>query len=317
MWQRKQSALIKEEIEILLAPLSVENGLYDLVKESLLKVERGLTTVTNNTQSWPLLPLMVCEAISGHYHKALPVAAASQFLMAAGDVFDDIEDVDSSESLLAKHGSAVATNTATTLLILAERAITRLKIRDVEDDMIVRIMDTVNSYYTTACVGQHLDLSFSPETNITEDTYLKIISMKSASQIECACYVGALLANKNQELVDVFASFGNRLGMAAQIANDIQGVTLKRDLLNPQKTLPAIYALTHTVGETRDRFKQFFNKQSKTVLDTAQIKEQLFLSGAIHYSTIKMELYKQQALDILLEAERAGARIERLKRFLE
>jgi geranylgeranyl diphosphate synthase type I len=317
MWQKKWSDLIKEEIEILLAPLSVENELYDLVKEPLLKVETGLTTTSNNAHFWPLLPLIVCEAISGHYNHAIPVAAAFQFLMAAGDVFDDIEDEDSFESLSTRCGRNVATNVATTLIILAEKAITRLKIRGVEDDMIIRLMDTVNSYYTIACIGQHLDLSLDSINNVTEDNYLKIINMKSASQIECVCYLGALLANTTQELVDIFTSFGNRLGMAAQIANDIQGVILKRDLLNQKETLPAIYALTHTIGETRDRFKQFFSKQSKTMLNTTQMKEQLFISGAIHYSTIKMEFYKQQALDILLEAERAGAKIERLKRFLE
>jgi hypothetical protein len=48
-------------------------------------------------------------------------------MMAAGDVFDDIEDAESTDSLLAKYGPGVAVNAATALIVLAEKAICRLK----------------------------------------------------------------------------------------------------------------------------------------------------------------------------------------------
>ena len=101
---------------------------------------------------------MVSDAISGHYEQAVPAAAAIQLLKAAAEVFDDIEDADSSDSLASRYGLAAATNAATTLIILAEKAIARLKGRGVADDSIIRILDAINSYYTTACAGQHLDL---------------------------------------------------------------------------------------------------------------------------------------------------------------
>ncbi len=314
MWEERQAELLRDEIEALLAPLSIAAGFYGLVKEPLKKARRGLAVESAHTQPWPLLPLMVCEAISGRCEHALPAAAALQLLMAAGDVFDDIEDADSPDSLLTKYGSAVATNVATTLLILAERAITRLEGRGIEDPVIVRIMDTVNSFYTTACAGQHLDLTLAP---VSEDTYLQVIGMKSASQVECACHIGTLLANANQELVDIFAAFGHNLGMASQIANDIRGVTHGSDILKPKITLPVIYALAQTDGEARHQLEAIFVKQAGPILDSTQIKELLFRTGAIHYATVKMEFYKQRALDILSEAEGAGARVERLKSFLK
>ncbi len=317
MREDRQAHLLRCEIDVLLAPLSDSANLYDLVKEPLTKAGRGLAAEGAHERPWPLLPLIVCEAISGHYEHALPVAAALELLMAAGDVFDDVEDADSSESLSARYGSAVATNVATTLLVLAERAITRLEGRGVEDSVIVRVMDAVNSFYTTACAGQHLDISLAPELAVSEDTYLRVTGMKSASQVECACHVGALLANANQELVDIFAAFGHNLGMASQIANDIRGVTHGSDIMKHKITLPIIYALAQTNGQAHNQLESTLVKQSGPPPDSTKIKELLFLTGAIHYATVKMEFYKQRARDILAKAERAGVSMGRLKPFLE
>jgi len=317
MWQERQAEILRDEIEALLAPLSDVADLYALVKEPLTKARRGLATDTAHSRPWPLLSLMVCEAICGYYEHALPAAAAFELLKAAAEVFDDIEDADSSESLSAKYGSAVATNVATTLLILAEKAITRLKERGIEDSVIVRIMDVVNSYYTTACAGQHLDLSLNSEMSVSEDTYFRVTGMKSASQIECACHIGALLAKTKQELVNLFTKFGHDLGVASQITNDIQGVIQGSDIAKSRITLPIIYALTQTDGEAHNQLERAFGKQSESKPNPIQIRDLLFHCGAIYYATIKMEFYKQRALDILSEAERMGARVKRLKLFLE
>ena len=318
MWQERQAELLRGEIEVLLDTLSDTANLYALVKEPLTKGRRGLAAGSARDRPCPLLPLMVCQAISGRYEPALPAAAALQLLMAAGDVFDDIEDADSFESLPARYGSAVATNVATTLLILAERAIARLKGRGVRDCITVRVMDVVNSFYTTACAGQHLDLSFASEMAASEDIYLRVVAMKSASQIECACRIGALLATVDEELIDTFGRFGYNLGMAAQITNDIEGVTKGSDIAKHKITLPVIYALAQTDGETRNQLETAFGKQTgESGPDPSQITDLLFHCGAIHYTMIKMELYKQLALDYLSQTEREGAKVERLRLFLE
>ncbi|MFA5315898.1 MAG: polyprenyl synthetase family protein [Dehalococcoidales bacterium] len=291
-------------------------GFYDMVREPLTRVRRGLAAKTTYDRPWPLLPLMICEAISGHYEYALPAAASLQLLTAAADVFDDIEDADSSESLPARYGSGVATNVATTLLMLAERAITRLKGRGVADDIILRVIDAVNSFYTTACAGQHLDLSLTPETTVSEDRYLTVAYMKSASTVECTCHVAALLATANRGLIDIFTKFGNNLGMASQIANDIHGITHESEIFKRKMTIPVIYALAQTDSEIRNYLESVFRNQSEVVPDTRQIRDLLFRTGAIHYATVKMEFYRQRALDNLSEAEVAGANMERLKLFL-
>jgi geranylgeranyl pyrophosphate synthase len=317
MWQERPSILLGGEIELILGYLSGDPKYRGIVREPLAKSRRGLSTESSQDSPWPLLPLMVCEAINGQYEQALPVAAALQFLICAGDVFDDIEDADCSESMLAKYGSAVATNVATTLIMLAERAITRLKERGVEDNTIIRVIDSINSFYITACSGQHLDLSLGSAEHISEESYLNIICLKSASQIECACHVGALLSTNNQELIYEFSQFGQNLGMATQITNDIQGVITGSDKNENKMSLPVVYALDYERNETSNRLRKISRDLGTQTSDNAFSRELLFSTGAMHYATVKMEYYKQRASDILSNLKMAGVNVERLGVFME
>jgi len=306
--------LLRSEIETLFAPLSDTAGLYEMVKEPLRKISQDLV----HDRAWFLLPLIVSDAICGRWEYALPAGAGLELLKAAAEVFDDIEDADSNESLSAKYGNALANNAASTLLILAERAFTRLKSWGIDSDIVVSLIDTVNSYYTTACLGQHLDLSLTPEEAASEDVYLRVIGMKSASAVECACYTGALLAGANQELIQSFAIFGHNLGMASQIANDIKDVRYLSNIKKRKITLPVIYALAQTNGTTHNLLKMaFYKPTSESVYVPEQIRDLLFSTGAIQYAMIKMELYKQQATDILVRLDCAGIKIEQLQQFLE
>ncbi|MFC1949786.1 polyprenyl synthetase family protein [Chloroflexota bacterium] len=316
MQQERQTELLREGIDGILASLLEEYSLYELGKESVYKIRRGLGVGAEKNKPWSLLPLIVCESIIGHCEHAVPAAVALHLMNTAAEVFDDIEDADSPLTLLSRYNTPVATNIATTLLILAEKAITQLKAKGVEDNVTIGVMDAINSYYTTACIGQHLDLSLSPVEVVSEKVYSKITSMKSASTIECACHVGAILAGADTSVADLFTRFGNNLGMAAQIANDIDGITRGRDITGRRITLPVIYALGQTDGEARNLLEGIFVKQAESEIDLSQISDLLFSSGAVQYSIVQMELYKQKALDVLSEAERAGVNVKQLKEFL-
>lgn len=304
-------------MEDILLLTSGDAGFNKLIEEPLTKTRRGLAADTGTSQPWPLLPLMACESICGHYEQIIPAAASLQLFKAAADVFDDIEDADSPDSLAARYGSDVAVNVATTLLILAERALSRLRRRGIDDNTIIHAIDTINSFYTVACTGQHLDLTLKSRENVSEELYLKIAAMKSASQIKCTCYIGALLATRDKRLMDKFAEFGHELGMASQITNDIQGIINSIDIINRRKTLPVIYALSHKDTEIHNRVETFFLQKSDPVSESQQIKKILFQTGAVHYATVKMEFYKQRAFDILSEIEETGIKTERLKVFLD
>jgi geranylgeranyl pyrophosphate synthase len=316
MLQKELAGLLKDEIENIVSSLDGTASLSSLVREVLSNKRRGLNTEIDRGCLWPLLPLMVSEAICGSGEKSLPAAAGFQFLLAAGDVFDDIQDADSSDSIFAKYGLAMAISVASTLLILGEHSFTRLRSTGANADTIFRTVDTLNSFYTTVCVGQHMDLTEALQQSISEDIYMQIIAMKSAAQIECACLIGALLAGANQNLIDAFASFGRNLGMASQIGNDIQGIVNGKDIVKRKITLPIIYALNLPDKTIHNVLSPIFQKPSIPIRDTEPIKKLLFQSGAVHYATLKMFIYKQKAAEILNNAHTIGINFEKLKMLL-
>lgn len=303
--------------QTILASLLDTVSLYDLTKEALGKLFDASSARLANHRAWYLMPLIVYRSICGQCEAVLPAVAGLQLLKAAADVLDDIEDADSLESLSYKYGIPRALNAASTLIILAEKAFTRLEDKGVSDGTVVRLIRAVNSYYVITCQGQHMDLSLFSDEDILEETYLRVIAKKSASAVECACYAGAMLATANQELVNSVTIFGHNLGMASQIANDIKAVVSLNDIKRGKITLPAIYALSQTIGENHRLLeKVFHDRPSSLEFAPDQIRDLLYRTGAIQYAVIKEEIYKQRARGSLKFLETWGIETEQLHQFL-
>ncbi len=315
--QDNKAEALKNEIESVISGILETAGWLSLVKESLTQFEIETAAGSTPRFRWSLLPLLVCEAISQQYERALPAAASLQLLRTAADIFDDIEDADSQLSFSAKYGNAISINLATSLVILAEKALTRLTQKGVESKLAIHIIEAINTHYARACAGQHLDLSLSPAEFSSEEVYLNISSLKTASSVECACHTGALIATSNSEIIDKFTAFGQNLGMAAQIANDIQGTLQMKDIRKRKITLPVIFALDHATKETRQILQDYFVERQETSVSDERIKNLLISSGAIHYSEFKMELYRQMAIEDLHELEKNSVQTKDLGMFLD
>jgi geranylgeranyl pyrophosphate synthase len=316
MWRKQRYQALHDEIEASLTDSIGVAGLTEIIQETFDQYWRKSTSKTHQNHPWPLLPLIVCEAISGQYELALPAASTLYLLRISAEIFDDIEDADSPESLPVRYGTAIAANAATAFLISAEREITRLAARNVKARLTVRVMDIINSAYISACGGQHMDLSPDLKMALSENDYLHMIEMKSASIIKCACHVGALLAAANTMLLNKFKNFGYNLGMASQIANDILGVSGGKDILFPKITLPVIFVLNQADSKIRKQLGKIYIEKDRSGYDPSHVKELFFSSGAIQYATIKMEYYKQLAGETLSEIEKQLVDTTRLKIFL-
>jgi len=287
---KKFRSLLKEEIVGLLQLLSGDQQLEEMVRYPLSSPDRPLSVYLSESR-WTTLPIIVCHSICGEYEPAIPLAAATGFLQTAGDVLDDVEDLDSDNSLAALHGRAEATNASTALLMLGQLALTRLHRTRVSSDTIVAIIGQVSQYGLTACIGQHRDIRHNTNPLISEEEYLRTISMKSAAQVECAARIGAMVATDDKQIIDTFTVFGHNLGMAAQIINDMQGVTKaalnRNDIAKKLVTLPLIYALKTAEGGKRELLESIYNGQVPiTTAVVENVKEVLYSTGAIHYTRL-------------------------------
>lgn len=102
--------------------------------------------------------------------------------------------------------------------------------------------------------GELLQIQKSRQLDMDEETYFKIISDKTASLISSCCEMGAVSATHDEEIINHLKAFGEHLGMAFQIQDDVLDYEGKRatlgkpiggDIRERKVTLPFIYAFAN------------------------------------------------------------------------
>tara|TARA_B100001057_G_scaffold99467_1_gene96298 strand:+ start:671 stop:1648 length:978 start_codon:yes stop_codon:yes gene_type:complete len=151
--------------------------------------------------------------------------------------------------------------------------------------------------------GELLQIEKSRRLNIDEETYLEIIKKKTASLISSCCALGAASTNSSQKIIDELSSFGQKIGMAFQIKDDLFdygenkiGKPTGIDLKEKKLTLPFIYALNNSDSDKRRWLKNSIKNHN---LDKKRIKEVISYVkeiGGIDYTIKKLNKFHEKAL---------------------
>ncbi|MFZ4400147.1 MAG: polyprenyl synthetase family protein [Bacteroidales bacterium] len=157
--------------------------------------------------------------------------------------------------------------------------------------------------------GELLQIEKARHLDIKEDIYYEIIRKKTASLIASCCACGAASTNNNEEIIQKMHQFGEYVGIAFQIKDDLFDYEKSRDTGKPygidikeqKMTLPLIYMLNNTsFTEKRNAMsivKNDYNKPEKV----AELIHKVNNSGGIEYARNKMMEFKEKALQILAE----------------
>jgi octaprenyl-diphosphate synthase len=155
--------------------------------------------------------------------------------------------------------------------------------------------------------GELLQQEKSRLLNITEDVYYSIIRQKTASLIAACCQSGASAAGAIPEDVQKMYQFGLNIGLAFQIKDDLLdygfgekiGKPIGIDIKERKMTLPLI----HTLQVLNDNEKRdLVNIVKKHNTDANKVKvlvQKVIDAGGIDYARIKMDEFRDKALDIL------------------
>ena len=156
--------------------------------------------------------------------------------------------------------------------------------------------------------GELLQIEKARTLNITEEIYYDIIRQKTATLLASCCAIGAQPVRCNDEEVKKMHLFGELLGMAFQIKDDLFdygkqkiGKPLGIDIKEKKMTLPLIYAINMASPFEKCQIintVKNHNKNRKKVRELIQfVKDR----GGLSYARSRMEEYQKQALDILFE----------------
>ncbi|MDZ4838845.1 MAG: polyprenyl synthetase family protein [Bacteroidota bacterium] len=154
--------------------------------------------------------------------------------------------------------------------------------------------------------GELYQLEKSRLLNITEDEYYDIITKKTASLLASCCAMGARSVTNDEEIVEKFRKFGENLGIAFQIKDDLfdfgefnSGKPSGVDLKEKKLTLPIIYSLRSTDKSTKKKILGKIRNFDKSKNDLNEVIDFIKGNGGIDYSLNRMEYYKTAASDIL------------------
>ncbi len=155
--------------------------------------------------------------------------------------------------------------------------------------------------------GELLQIEKSRKLNITEDIYYEIIRKKTATLIAACTAAGALSSGASEEQISKMRDFGEYLGIAFQIRDDLldyektnlAGKPTGNDLKEKKMTLPLIHVLEKMPASKKRQILSTIRKHHKNEKKIAPIVQFVKDNGGIDYARKKMIEYRDKALEIL------------------
>jgi len=180
----------------------------------------------------------------------------------------------------------------------------------------------INEALSEACrkmaEGEVLQLYYNGNPLITEAEYLRIVEHKTAGLIAASCGIGAIFGNATIDRQDALFRFGQRLGIAFQLADDTLdyaangdrlGKSLGQDLRQGKTTLPLLHLLQHCSEPDRQMIKDRMETRMLSDTDLDRIITLMQQYGSITYALERARKFIMAAqLDLALFEESSPRR---------
>jgi octaprenyl-diphosphate synthase len=220
----------------------------------------------------PALLLLTCGALGYVGAQRFNLAAVVEFIHTATLLHDDVVD----ESAL-RRGNPTANeafgNPASVLVgdFLYSRAFQMMV-----DAHSMRIMEVLADATNVIAEGEVMQLMNMHNAELDEQAYLQVIRSKTAKLFEASARVGAILAGAPADIEDACADYGQALGTAFQVIDDVLdytgnaevlGKNLGDDLREGKTTLPLIAAMQRGSDSERDLIKRAIESGDADLLE--------------------------------------------------
>ena len=247
----------------------------------------------------PVLLVLTCNALSCQHPQRHNLAAVVEFIHTATLLHDDVVD----ESTLRRGRSTaneVFGNPASVLVgdFLYSRAFQMMV-----ESQNMRIMQVLANATNVIAEGEVLQLMNMHDASLDEAGYLRVIRSKTAKLFEASCRIAAILADSAPDLEEACAEYGQSLGTAFQVIDDVldydgdaaeMGKNLGDDLREGKATLPLILAMKLGTPEEAQVVRQAIETGSTTELP--RIVDIVRLTGALERTRVAAAAQAERAV---------------------
>jgi len=155
--------------------------------------------------------------------------------------------------------------------------------------------------------GELLQIEKARKLDITEDVYYEIIRQKTATLIAACCSLGAASVKPNSVEVESMRKFGELIGMAFQIKDDLFdygtqsiGKPTGIDIKEQKMTLPLIYVLNNCSKKDKKWLINSVKNHNKDRKRVNQVIDFVKQNGGLDYAVSKMKSFQEEALLLLI-----------------
>ena len=209
----------------------------------------------------PALLLLCCGALGYTEAQRFNMAAVVEFIHTATLLHDDVVD----ESEMRRGNSTANAKFGNPASVLVGDFLYSRAFQMMVDSQSMRIMQVLADATNIIAEGEVMQLMNMHNASLDEAGYLQVIRSKTAKLFEASARVGAILANADETMEAACAEYGQALGTAFQVIDDvldyagdtsIMGKNLGDDLREGKTTLPLIAAMQRGTIKERETIQQ-------------------------------------------------------------
>ena len=252
----------------------------------------------------PSLLLLCCGALGCQSAQRFNMAAVVEFIHTATLLHDDVVD----DSALRRGRATANASFGNPAAVLVGDFLYSRAFQMMVDAQSMRIMEVLADATNVIAEGEVMQLMNMHNAGLDEAGYLHVIRSKTAKLFEASARVGAILANATPELEQACAEYGQALGTAFQVIDDVldyagdatvMGKSLGDDLREGKATLPLIAAMQRGTEAQAETIKMAIETGDLSMLD--EIVAIVKSTGALD---IARNAARQEALRAVAAAER-------------
>ena len=176
------------------------------------------------------------------------------------------------------------------------------------DDGDLEILKLLSSTSAKIAQGEILQLQHKGEADLLEETYINIISLKTAALFSAATKTGASIAGCNDKEKNALESYGKNLGLAFQIADDaldyyskelVFGKKIGKDFYEGKATLPLIIIFQKGNDGERNFLSEILKKEKRNEDDFSETLALINKYKAVEASLKRAEYFVNVSYDAL------------------
>lgn len=271
---------------------------------SLLNIILKYVTQKRGKQIRPALVFLTAEICGGVSKRSYIGAALVELLHTATLIHDDVVDQAKERrglvSINAEWNNKIA-------VLIGDFLLSKGLLTAVDNNEFM-LLKCASKAIRRMSEGELHSIEKSRSLAVDEEAYFRITADKTASLLSSCCEIGAVSASDKTEDHAAFALYGEMIGMAFQIRDDIFdyvsnsiaiGKPVGNDLKEKKITLPLIYALNQTDKKTSKDIIKLIKSGKLTKKDISYIIDFTVNNGGIEYADQKAREFALKAMAVL------------------